>query len=463
MKLNISDEKLKTNDFAFASKFNFPKCELTNGKTTKTGSLSCSYFLTLNQSGNFRLNVFHNLFYPETIYNSEIEKITWELLCQGEKVCTGNAASGHPFQLDWDLVNAGQQNISQFIERHFIKNVTLQNEINSQLEELNKHFFFIHLDLSQAPAKNNSEYELKFEFPEFRAGTSAAEVRFSFNNTLPVLDITGKQKSFDGLKKGFNIVTIEKIDSSDILDITMVSLRNNENRLRTLVPQLDVNISPDNDSFYKLLEPGNYPDKEQEVLYLKNLIPVPFSKAKKDEVVNRLKEANNLNQRISLSDIAVIESALDRNYAEKSGKGNELDIVINNSFADKATGYVNFLMDTSEFDNDSKEILYNGNPVKYERIDMEFANSESISANNLSSRYDFYISAKEFFGSKNIVDVTANYKRDFNEAGIWEPTLIIEVTFSKSYDIDYSQWTHFMAICRNRCLYRDIKMIFQLL
>lgn len=456
----ICDKDFKTNEFSVASKFNFPKCELTNGKVTRKGNLLCSYFLTLNQSDSFNLVVFHNLFYPEAIYNNEIEKITWTLLYDGKKICSGHAASGHPFQLDWDMVNAPQQNNIPLTERHIIKNVSLQNEIRAQLEELNKHFFTINIDLSGAPVKHNGEFELKFEFPEFRTGYSATDVRFCFNSTLPALDISGRQKSFDGLKRGFNIVTLEKIDVLDILDVTMVSLRNNDNKLRTLIPLLDVNASPGDDSFYKLLEPENYPDKEQEILYLKNLIPLPFDKTKKDEVINRLKAANNSNQRISLNDIGVIEMALERNYAEKTGKATELDIVINNNFADKVTAYINFLMDTSEFDSDSKEILYNGNPIGYELIDLEFENT-CTENNNLSSRYDFYHAAREYFGSKNIVDVAAHYNRDFNEDGVWEPTLFIQVTFLESFHLEYSLWTHFMTICRNRCLYSDIKIIFQ--
>ncbi|MBK7965232.1 MAG: hypothetical protein IPK10_08005 [Bacteroidetes bacterium] len=135
-------------------------------------------------------------------------------------------------------------------------------------------------------------------------------------------------------------------------------------------------------------------------------------------------------------------------------------MIINNCFEDKAEVIANYFYDTSQVDQSEKQIFLDGNTVSYERVNMEFENSNKISAQSLSSQFDFYNAAGEFFGRKNIHEVTANYNRDFNTNGVWEASLNIQINFTTPFKIDFQQWTHFISICRKRCLYADIKINF---
>ena len=459
--LPISAEKegLATNNFSFISKFNPPPCELTQGTPSKQTNLSFTFFLKLSQTDNFSLIIFHNLFYPETIYNNQIEKIKWSLKCKEEEICSGNSISGHPFQFDWDLIQSNSTNGSLLTDGALAKNIKLENSIKAQLEELNKHFFTINLNLSSVQASDNYECEIKFEFPDFRLGKSVSDVHFSFNNVVPVVDVIRKQESYEGLKNGFNLWTLSKTDSSNFLGLSSLLLKNKNNRVLQ-ISELDFENDTNNISNYKLLSPESYPDKEQEILYLKNYIPIPFAKSDKVNLMNKLNDSNKTGIVLTNNEKSIIESALNRNFSEKSGNGNNVDLILNNCFEDKAEVIANYFYDTSKVSQSEKQIFLNGNPVSYERVEIEFENSNKISAHSLSSQFDFYNAACEFFESKNISEVIVTYNRDFNPNGIWEALLNVQIDFTTLFKIDFQQWTHFISICRTRCLYADIKIKF---
>ncbi|MBK7965233.1 MAG: hypothetical protein IPK10_08010 [Bacteroidetes bacterium] len=267
----ISNFLFSPNSFSLASKFNLTPIDLTNPAPSKENSLSCSYNIKINSTSTCYISVFHNLFYPVAIFNNSIEKINWSLKSKGKIICSGNVASGHNFEFDESLISGSNGVTSKSLSEI---NFGLYQSIRHKLEELNKHFFHFEMDLTEEE-EGTTEYELKFDFPDFKPGYSVNDVKFSFNNVVPVIDVIRKQESFEGLKKGFNLWTLSKTDSSNFLGISSVLLKN-RNNLTEQISELDFENSTESVSNYKLLAPENYADKEQELLYLKNYIPLPL-------------------------------------------------------------------------------------------------------------------------------------------------------------------------------------------
>lgn len=448
-------KNLLSNFFSFSTQFSFSPIELTNSSPSKLTNLSSSYSIKIKQSGKIYISVFHNLFYPNSIYNKAIEEIEWSLKSTDRIICSGKVTSGHNFQFDESLIYGSNGAASKsFSEIKY----DLYQKIVGNLEELNKHFFHFEIDLSDAEG-GAKEFELKFDFHDFKPGCSVNDVKLSFNNVVPAIDVICKKESFSELDKGFNLLTLRETERSDFIGISSVFLKNKNNRVEQ-IGELDLENIELNASSYKLLSTENYPDKEQELLYLKNYIPLPFDKSDKLNLLNKIKDFDKTGQKLNNDDVLIIEKALDRNFAEKSDNSNRIELVINNCFEDKAEVMANYYFDTSSISQSKKQIFLDGYPVDFESINIEFENRSKVTASTLSSQFDFYHAACEFFGFNKIQKVFVKHKRDFSPNGIWEASLAIQIIFSKSYNMDFSQWTLFIAICRNRCLYADIEINF---
>ncbi|HNK90788.1 MAG TPA: hypothetical protein PKN63_09525, partial [Chitinophagales bacterium] len=281
------------------------------------------------------------------------------------------------------------------------------------------------------------------------------DVKLSFNDVVPVIDVIRKQESFEGLRKGFNLWSLSKTDRSNFLGISSVWLRNRFNQTEH-ISELDFKKSTESESNYKLISSNSYPEREQEIIYLKNYIPLPYNKSDKDNLVGKLKESKPLDN----NERTIVADALSRNYAEPTMNKNKLDLIINNCFEDKAEVYANYLFSTSDISKSEKPLFYKGNEVEYETIQVNLESASKIQIQSLSSKYDFYRAAIEFFGPENIDNADVVYNRDFTQEGIWQPTLNIQLIFNSKFQPDFSQWTYFTAICRSRCLYADVAMNF---